>query len=73
MATAMMAKGEKMNCDNCLRQGMCSYEAEYKAIDDETARKITEEADKACAKCKELNCWECEYVHWRHKRREGVV
>jgi hypothetical protein len=52
---------------------MCSYEAEYKAIDDETARKITEEADKACAKCKELNCWECEYVHWRHKRREGVV
>lgn len=36
-------------------------------IDDETARRITEEADKACARCKDLNCWECEYRHWRSK------
>lgn len=37
-------------------------------ITDEIAKKIIEEANKACANCQEWVCDECEYRRWRNKR-----
>lgn len=34
-------------------------------ITDEIAKKIIEEARKACANCQEFVCDECEYRRWR--------
>ena len=34
-------------------------------ITDEIAKKIIEEANKACANCQEWDCHECEYRYWR--------
>lgn len=39
-------------------------------ISDEVAKKIIEEANKACAKCQEWNCGECEYRFWREDEVE---
>jgi hypothetical protein len=35
-------------------------------ITDEVAKKIIEEANRECSKCRELNCEECEYRFWRN-------
>ena len=34
-------------------------------IAEEIAKKIIEEANKACANCQEWDCYECEYRWWR--------
>ena len=34
-------------------------------ITDEIAKNIIDEANKACAKCQEFDCWECEYRQWK--------
>lgn len=36
-------------------------------ITDEIAKKIIEEANKACSNCQEWVCDECEYRHWRNR------
>ena len=42
-------------------------------ITDEIAKKIIEEANKACSNCQEFDCWCCEYRHWRGRRGENTI
>ena len=39
-------------------------------INDEIARLIEEEAEKACSECQEWCCEGCEYRHWRKCYRQ---
>ena len=39
-------------------------------ITDEIAKKIAEEARKACSNCQEWECGNCEYRYWRDMRWE---